>query len=68
MTAYQRPAEATAARLRCSASTRTREVTAISSQQSNSVPTLAAAGTSTIDSTNSGNTDWNDRAVRPCAA
>src|SRR5690606_32756622 len=56
MTAYHSPASRTDARLRCSATTSTRDVIAMSSQASRNVLTLAAAGTSSIVTTNSGGT------------
>ena len=66
ITAYQRPACATAGRLRCSATTSSSEVSAISSQHSSSVPTLAATGTSSIAVTNSGSTACTAAPSRPC--
>jgi len=65
MAPYHKPASRTERRSRCSASTSTREVSAISSQSTSSVLTLAAAGTSSIVATNSGNTAC---AVRDAAA
>lgn len=67
ITAYQRPALATSGRRRCSATTSSSEVSAISSQTSSSVPTLAASGTSIMASTNSGSTACTPRASNPCS-
>ena len=66
ITAYQRPARATAGRLRCSATTSSNEVSAINSQHSRKVPTLPATGTSIIAVTNSGSVVCTSRLSRPC--
>ena len=66
MTAYHRPACATSGRRRCSAITSSNEVSAISSQQSRNVPTLAATGTSIIAVTNNGSTACTPRPSSPC--
>ena len=64
ITAYQRPADATAARRRCSATTSSSEVSAISSQHTSNVATLPATGTSSSDTTNSGSTACTPRPSR----
>src|SRR4051794_7378865 len=46
ITAYQRPADATSTRCRCSTTTSSNDVNAISSQHARNVATLPAAGTS----------------------
>jgi hypothetical protein len=68
ITAYQRPASATSGRRRCSASTSSSDAKAISSQHTSNVPTLAAAGTSSMDSTNSGNAACTGWPSNPCRA
>lgn len=64
ITAYHRPAEATCGPRRCSATTSTSDASAISSQHTSNVPTFAAAGTSTITTTNSGSAICTPRARR----
>ena len=51
---------------RCSATTSSSEVNAISSQHTRNVATLAATGTSSIAATNSGSTACAPRPSRPC--
>ena len=68
ITAYQRAADATSARWLCSASTSSSEVSAISSQHTRNVPTLPAAGTSSMAATNSGSVACTQRPSRPWRA